>query len=62
MGIGKIIGFGLLALLWIWLCQALIISGGGITFKNLFLITASGIIIFVPLYKRYFRNNQKEKD
>ena len=58
MGIGKAIGFGLLALLWIWLVQAIIVSGGGITFKNLFLIIASGIIIFVPLYKRYFRKNQ----
>ncbi|MCH5235099.1 MAG: hypothetical protein J1E16_07375 [Muribaculaceae bacterium] len=59
MDIGKAIGFGLLSLLWIWLCATLIISGGGPTFKNLFLIIASGIIIFVPLYKKYFRGNQK---
>lgn len=59
MGIGKAIGFGLLSLLWIWLCSSLIISGGGITFKNLFLIVASGIIIFVPLWKKYIRGNQK---
>ena len=55
MGIGKAIGFGLITVLWIWLVVTLIISGGGFTFKNLFLIIASGIIIFVPLWKRYFR-------
>lgn len=59
MGIGKAIGFGLITILWFWLCAALITSGGGVTFKNLFLIIASGIIIFVPLYKRYVRGNQK---
>lgn len=58
MGIGKAIGFGLITLLWIWLVSTLIISGGGVTFKNLFLIVASGIIIFVPLWKRYFRQNK----
>lgn len=57
MGIGKAIGFGLLTVLWIWLCSSLIISGGGVSFKNLFLIVASGIIIFVPLWKKYFRKN-----
>lgn len=59
MGFGKAIGFGLLALLWIWLCASLIMSGGGITFKNLFLIVASGIIIFVPLWKKYVRGNNQ---
>ena len=58
MSIGKAIGFGLLSLLWIWLVATLIRSGGGFTFKNLFLIIASGIIIFVPLWKRYVRGNQ----
>ncbi|MCH5222576.1 MAG: hypothetical protein J1E82_00920 [Muribaculaceae bacterium] len=58
MGIGKAIGFGLLALLWFWLCFLLVSSGGGLTFKNLFLIVASGIIIFVPLWKKYFRGKQ----
>lgn len=60
MGIGKAIGFGLITLLWIWLVTTLIISGGGISFKNLFLIVASGIIIFVPLWKKYGRGNQKD--
>lgn len=58
MSVGKIIGFTLLGLLWLWLARALIVSGGGFTLKNLFIIIASGIIIFVPLYKKYIRGNQ----
>lgn len=60
MGIGKAIGFGLLAVLWVWLCATLLRTGGGFTFKNLFLITASGIIIFVPLWKKYFRTKSDQ--
>lgn len=61
MNVVKIAGLVILALVWIWLCQALIIRGGGVTPKNILLIGASGIIIFVPLWKKYFRqdNNQK---
>ena len=58
MNFGKALGFSLLAILWVWLCVTLIVSTGGFTFKNLFLIVASGIIIFVPLWKKYFRRNQ----
>ena len=58
MGIGKILGFSLLALLWIWLCYIMVVSGGGLTLKNIFIIVASGIIIFVPLWKKYFRKQQ----
>lgn len=61
MNLTRIAGLIVLALVWIWLSQALLFSGGGITLKNIFLIGASGIIIFVPLWKKYFRqeNNQK---
>ncbi|MBD5310480.1 MAG: hypothetical protein K2M63_07305 [Muribaculaceae bacterium] len=45
-----------LLLLWLWLCNAIIVGAGGFTFKNIFLIVASGIIIFVPLWKKYIRN------
>lgn len=57
----RIAGFALLALVWLWLCRALLMTGGGVTFKNLFLIVASGIIIFVPLYKKYWKADSKEK-
>lgn len=55
MNVGKTVGIILLALVWIWLCWALIARGGGFSGKNVFLVMASGIIIFVPLYKKYFR-------
>lgn len=62
MNLVKIAGFSILALVWLWLCQSLVTAGGGFTLKNLFLIVASGIIIFVPLWKKYVRrenNNTK---
>lgn len=55
----RIIGLIVLALVWCWLVWALISSGGGFTAKNVFIIIASGIIIFVPLWKKYFRKEQK---
>jgi hypothetical protein len=51
----KTFGIALLALVWLWLCQALLRTGG-INLKNLLLAAASGIIIFVPLFKKYIRN------
>ncbi|MFG6427657.1 hypothetical protein [Lepagella muris] len=53
----KIAGFSVLALLWIWLSLTLLLSGG-FNFKNLFLVVASGIIIFVPLWKKYIRQDK----
>lgn len=50
-------------LLWIALCY-LLVSSGPFTLKTLFVIVASGIIVFVPLYKKHFRgknNNTDEK-
>ena len=59
MGVGKAIGFVVLGLVWIWLCVSIVVSAGGLTFKNIFLIVCSGIIIFVPLWKKYIRGNSK---
>ena len=59
MNIGKSVGFIFLGILWIWLCVTLITNGGGFSFKNIFLIVTSGIIIFVPLWKKYFRDGEK---
>lgn len=63
MNAARIAGFTLLAVVWLWLCQALIRSGGGFSLKNIFLIVTSGIIIFVPMWKKYIRkdNNQSTK-
>lgn len=60
----RIVGFAVLTLVWLWLCWSLVALGGGLNLKNLFLIIASGIIIFVPLWKKYVRqqdNNQRQK-
>ncbi len=51
---GKIFGLILLALIWVWLVYMLF-SRGGVDFKNAFIAVASGIIIFVPLWKRYIQ-------
>lgn len=54
-----IVGALILVLVYLWLCQALIRGGGGWTLKNIFIMAASGIIIFVPLYKKYFKQNRQ---
>lgn len=56
----KIAGMMLLALVWLWLCWSLIALGGGFTMKNVFLIVASGIIVFVPLWKIYIRHDNNQ--
>lgn len=45
------------ALLWLLLCYLLVVSQP-FTLRTLFLIVASGIVVFVPLYKKYFRNGK----
>lgn len=54
MKTSHIIGILFLGVLWLWLCWMLVAAGGW-TPKNVFVIIASGIIVFVPLYKRYIR-------
>ncbi len=40
--------------LWLALCYLMIISQP-FTLKTALIIIASGIVVFVPLYKKYFR-------
>lgn len=54
----KIAGLSVLALLWIWLSWSLL-ALGGVNLKNLLLVAATGIIIFVPLWKKYIRKENK---
>lgn len=49
------IGTALLGVVWIWLVWVLLTSGG-FTLKNLLIAVMTGIIIFVPIWKKYFRN------
>lgn len=57
----RILGLAVLAVLWVWLVRALFVGAGGFTAKNVFLAVASAIIIFVPLYKKYFRVDNSDK-
>ncbi|MDE6095373.1 MAG: hypothetical protein K2G52_04215 [Muribaculaceae bacterium] len=50
----KIAGLSILALLWIWLSWTLL-ALSGVNLKNILLVVATGIIIFVPLWKKYIR-------
>lgn len=55
----RIAGLALLALLWVWLSIGLLTSEDGFNLKNILIAGMSGIIIFVPLYKKYKGNNKK---
>lgn len=55
----RIGGLLLLAGVWLWLCWELVRLGGGITLKNLLIIAMTGIVIFVPLWKRYVSPEKK---
>ncbi len=55
----RIAGLALLALLWVWLCVGLLTSAGGFNLKNILIAAMSGIIIFVPLYKKYVKGDKK---
>ena len=54
MTTGNIIRFTCVLLLWLALCYILL-TAARIDFMVLFAIVASGIIVFVPLYKKYVR-------
>lgn len=51
---GKLAGLILLALIWVWLVYMLF-SRGGFDLRNILTVAFSGIIIFVPLWKRYLQ-------
>ncbi len=53
-----IIRFAFIAALWLVLCYLLVVSQP-FTLKVAFIIIASGIIVFVPLYKKYRKLNGK---
>ena len=58
MSTANIIRFGLVGLLWLALCYLLVSRMREVTIVNLFPIIASGIIIFVPMYKKYIKKDQ----
>ena len=54
-----ILRFVILGALWLLLVYAMVKSTTTFTLYQAFVIVASGIIVFVPLYKKYVRNNRK---
>ena len=52
----QVIRFTFILLLWLWVCWILIRATPVITLQTIFVIVASGIIVFVPLYKKYKKN------
>lgn len=55
-----IIGLSVLLIVWMWLAWMLL-SSGGLTLKNILVLAMSGIIIFVPLYKKYVSDEKNKK-
>lgn len=55
MTTGNLIRFTCILLLWVGLCWLLLTRAARIDFMVIFTIVASGIIVFVPLYKKYVR-------
>lgn len=50
----KIIGFCILAFVWLWLAWYML-KYSGITLYNLIIVAMTGIIVFVPLYRKYLK-------
>lgn len=55
-----IIRFIFIAILWLILCY-LMIKGRGFNFWTLFVMMTSGVVVFVPLYKKYVRDGKGKK-
>ena len=58
MSTANIIRFGLVGIVWLALCYLLVSRMRQVTLVSLFPIVASGIIIFVPMYKKYIKKDQ----
>lgn len=57
MSTANIIRFGLVGIVWLALCYLLLSRMQRVTLVGLFPIIASGIIIFVPMYKKYIKKD-----
>lgn len=57
----QIIRLCFIAALWIAISVLLIVTSVRITLYTIFVIVASGIVVFVPLYKKYRRDGSADK-
>ncbi|MDE7025190.1 MAG: hypothetical protein K2O88_04830 [Paramuribaculum sp.] len=54
--------FRFVCLVLLWLCLSyLVVTTQPFTLKTLFILVASGIIVFVPMYKKYIRKQPHDK-
>ncbi len=58
MNTQTIFRFVILGLLWLGLVVYILMATPRITLYTIFVIVASAIIIFVPMYKKYVKNNR----
>lgn len=56
-----IIRFVILGILWLLLCGYIIARTPRITLYTIFVIVASAIIIFVPMYKKYVQKDSNKR-
>ena len=54
-----ILRFAVLGLLWLALVGTIVMRTPKITLYTIFVIVASAIIIFVPVYKKYVKNDNR---
>ncbi len=59
MNTTNVIRFAILGLLWLALVATIIMRSTQITAYTVFVIIASAIIIFVPMYKKYVKNDKE---
>lgn len=53
------IRFGFIAALWLFLCYCVVVSQP-FTLWTVFVIVASGVVVWVPLYKKYVKNGKRD--
>ena len=58
MTTSNILRFCFIVVIWLVLCYLLIVRSERVDFMTIFAILASGIVIFVPLYKKYVRGKK----
>lgn len=51
-----VIGMTLLGLVWLWLAWGVL--SAGFTLYNLLMVAVSGVIIFVPLWRKYGKRKE----
>lgn len=60
MKTSALIGLSILLIVWMWLAW-LLLSTGGVNLRNILILAMSGIIVFVPLWKRYFKKSDNNE-